>query len=199
MSLLNLRRLLKKRKPVFLAQDWYKRKRIRPRWRRPRGLHSKMRLQKRGKPAVVSSGWRSPRAVRGLNRQGLREVIIHTEKDLSLLGEGMIGVFHRQVSLKKRLELIRLAEEKGLLLDAKQVATARKAAEKREAQRKQREARSVEKQESVKEEGKEDAEKAEKADGKAEGESVTPADTTGGSAKKEEAKTKKAKGTRDDA
>ncbi len=136
MDLLNIRNMLKKRKPVFLAQDWYKRKRIRRRWRRPRGLQSKMRLQKRGKPAVVSSGWRSPRAVRGLTRQGLQEVIIRTARDLDLLGEGRIGVFHRQVSLRTRLMLITLAEERGLQLDARQVAQARARAADREARKK---------------------------------------------------------------
>ncbi len=44
-----------------------------------------MRLCAKGWPAIVRAGYRGPRTVRGLNAQGFREVLIHTENDLQKL------------------------------------------------------------------------------------------------------------------
>ena len=50
---LELRKKIKAKKPNFVSQDTHKRKRIRPRWRKPRGWHSKIRLHKIGYRKMV--------------------------------------------------------------------------------------------------------------------------------------------------
>ncbi|MCD6106274.1 MAG: 50S ribosomal protein L32e, partial [Thermoplasmata archaeon] len=41
--LLELRNRLNRKRPEFRRQEWFRYKRLGEKWRRPRGLHSKMR------------------------------------------------------------------------------------------------------------------------------------------------------------
>ena len=71
-----------RKKPKFLAQGAKFLKRIKERWRRPRGLHSKMRKRKKGKPKMPSVGYRAPKTLRGLHPSGFKEVLVRNLKDL---------------------------------------------------------------------------------------------------------------------
>lgn len=57
-------------------------KRVKDTWRRPRGTHSKQRLNRKGKPAVPGDGRGSPTETRGLHPSGYREVMVHRPADL---------------------------------------------------------------------------------------------------------------------
>ena len=72
---------LKKRKP------WFRRPlefayAMKDGWRKPRGIHSKMREAIRSKPAVVSPGYRSAKSIRGLHPSGYEEVYVTTVSQL---------------------------------------------------------------------------------------------------------------------
>ena len=69
-KLLEVRKTIKSRKPDFKQQNFGKKKKIADRWKRPRGIQSKMRHRFKGYPIMVSKGWRSPAEVRGLDRFG---------------------------------------------------------------------------------------------------------------------------------
>lgn len=47
-------------------------------WRKPRGIHSKMRHAIRSKPAVVSPGYGTPKSIRGLHPSGYEEIYVTT-------------------------------------------------------------------------------------------------------------------------
>ena len=47
-DLLEFRKKIKAKKPNFIRQDAHKKGEIKKKWRRPKGLQSKMRLHKRG-------------------------------------------------------------------------------------------------------------------------------------------------------
>lgn len=79
---LECRKEIKKRKPVFLKQDAQKKAKLEKNWRQPTGRHSKMRLKKKGRRKQPSMGYSSPKIVRGLNPQGIREVHVHNLGDL---------------------------------------------------------------------------------------------------------------------
>lgn len=82
-DLLEQRKQLKSKKPVFVRQDHHKKPKISEvKWRRPKGLQSKMRLCKRGYRRTVEIGWGSPGEVRGLNRSGLQDILVHSRSDL---------------------------------------------------------------------------------------------------------------------
>ncbi len=84
-------------------------------WRKPKGNDNKMRLQLKGYPPIVKVGYRTPSSFRGLHPSGLEPVVVHSERDLEGLEPGRHIVYIAStVGLRKRLELIRAARERGL-------------------------------------------------------------------------------------
>jgi len=114
MSLLELRNQMNKRKPAFIRQDFHK-KRLRKRWVRPRGLHSKVALKRSGHPRRVSTGYGSPREVRGLSREGLIVKVIFNEKELDGVNKEKDGIIvSTNVGMKKKMALLKKAKERGV-------------------------------------------------------------------------------------
>lgn len=83
--LMRVKRQLNKKRPKFRRQESWRYKRVKPNWRRPRGIDSKMREKKRGYPPLVEVGYGSPRKVRYLHPSGYREFLVRTVEDLYLL------------------------------------------------------------------------------------------------------------------
>ena len=112
------RRLAKRReKPKFLRYlSWrfWKFER-REYWRKPKGNDNKMRLQVKGYPPIVKSGYGTERELRGLHPSGLQPVWVHNVKELEGLDASRHIVYiASSVGLKKRLQILRRAEELGL-------------------------------------------------------------------------------------
>jgi large subunit ribosomal protein L32e len=110
-KLLETRKAVKDRKPEFKQQNFGRKKRISDRWRRPRGLQSKMRHRFKGYPIMVSKGWRSPSAVRGLDNKGNETVIISTISELTNVTKHQVIIIAGSVGNKKRLAIIEKAEQ----------------------------------------------------------------------------------------
>lgn len=109
------RKKIKARKPKFLAQDTLHKKRIRPRWKKPKGLQSKMRLNHAGQPANVSQGWRSPRSVRGFSSEGLEKVMVRNISDLKSIDSKKQGaLIASSVSLRNKEKIHAECEKKGI-------------------------------------------------------------------------------------
>mgnify|MGYP001597110668 FL=1 len=81
-ELLVLRKRIKSKKPDFIRQDIHKKKRLDRKWRRPKGLHSKIKMRFRGRAKRVSAGYRSPKKVRGLHKSGLQQCVVRSLRDL---------------------------------------------------------------------------------------------------------------------
>lgn len=113
-KLLTARNLMKKKKPSFKRQDANKYKQFRDSWRRPRGIHSKLKTGFKGHNAVPSIGWGSPRAVKGLTRKGLELVVINNVNELQKLSGKNLAVISRRVGIRKRLEIVKAAKEKKI-------------------------------------------------------------------------------------
>ncbi len=131
-KLLELRKKQKSKKPHFLREDSHKIMALPTGWRKPNGLHSKMRHNYRGQPAMVEPGWGSPRLVRGLWSNGLAPVIVHNSAELEKLDPITKGiVIGADVGMKKRLEIIAKAQEKKItILNIKKIQEYIKAAQK---------------------------------------------------------------------
>ncbi len=117
--LLRVRRRQKQRKPEFRRYCWNKKLRLRDKsWRRPRGLHNKLRKRYGGKWSgriTVNVGFGSPKAVRGLHPSGYVEVLVHNVKELEGLDPEKHAVrIASSVGMKKRLEIEARAAELGL-------------------------------------------------------------------------------------
>ncbi len=114
MTLLELRKQMKRKKPSFVRQDFHK-KRLRKRWVKPRGLHSKVRLKHRGHAKKVSNGYGGPKAVRGLSREGLKIIRIHNENELDKVDKEKEGIIiSSTVGLKNKISLLKKAKEEGI-------------------------------------------------------------------------------------
>ncbi|MAG15761.1 50S ribosomal protein L32e [Candidatus Woesearchaeota archaeon] len=112
-ELIKLRAVKKSRKPTFVTPDSWKRKKLSSAWRRPKGLHSKVRLKFRGNPKMPSQGYRSPKTIRGFHPTGLKTIIVNSIKQLDIVkDEGII--IASVVGVKKKLAIIKAAAEKKL-------------------------------------------------------------------------------------
>jgi large subunit ribosomal protein L32e len=109
--LLEVRKTIKNRKPEFKQQNFGIKKKISDRWRRPKGLQSKMRHKFKGYNIMVSSGWRSPVEVRGLDRHGYETVIISNVKEVAKVEKHQAIIISGNVGNKKRMEIIEQAEK----------------------------------------------------------------------------------------
>lgn len=106
-----------KKRPKFLPQNYGRKRRIKARWRRPRGIDSKRRTHVAHMGAVPMIGWRSPKDSRGLHPRGMPEALIRNEKELSALkGRKCLGRIASTVGGRKRAVLAAKAKELGIEL-----------------------------------------------------------------------------------
>ena len=172
-DLLKSREITKKKKTNFIRQDYKKIIRLEKEWRRPKGIHSKIRLAKGGHIRRIEVGYKSPKLVRGLHRSGLKIRLVNSFKDIKDIDKNKEGIIiSRTVGLKKRIELIKKIIENGIIIlntkDPKEYLrkiedSLRKKKEEREKSKQVKEKKGKEKKVKEKEEKKEElAEKIEK-------------------------------------
>jgi len=113
---LRKRQEIASRRPEFLRQEWHRRKRLQgARWRRPRGMHSKMRQHYAYRRNIVSIGFGSPKKARHLHPSGFREVMVHNLRDLERINpETEAARVAHKVGMRKRLEIEEKADELGI-------------------------------------------------------------------------------------
>lgn len=160
-KILNFRNEMKAKKPDFERQDANKYKQFSGKWRRPRGIHNKLRRGFKGHKAMPSIGYGSPRSVSGLTRKGLSLVLVHNKNDLNKVKENCVGVIARNVGLKKKIEILSLAKEKKVnILGVKDIESFVNSAKEKLAKRKKdsesKKEKNKKKEEKVSEEKKKD-------------------------------------------
>ena len=111
--LLRVRTRQKLKKPEFNCHDSHKKKKLSTSWRKPRGLHNKLRQQIAAKGKLVRPGFGSPKAVKGYHPCGLPEMLVYNPADLGK-AEGYAVRIASAVGKKKRLEIQAKAAEAGL-------------------------------------------------------------------------------------
>lgn len=114
-ELLKLRKKIKKKKPEFRRQEWFRKKSLGDKWRKPRGLHSKLRMHEKARGSLPTPGYGSPSGVRGLNREGYREVLVMNVKDLEKINpKEEVALIASGVGKKKRFEILEFAEKNNI-------------------------------------------------------------------------------------
>lgn len=172
-ALLALRKKISAKRPKFRHFDWQKRKEVGTRWRRPRGLHNKMRKGVWGKPATVNPGYRGPAAVRGLSNEGLVRMTIYTVSEVAKLDAKKHAVVVGNIGGRMRVQVLGECKKKGItVLNHKNVDEAiktvagqlnmRKEMKKARAARKARSAQPAKKPAAAKPEEKKTAEEVKK-------------------------------------
>ncbi len=87
--------------------------RVKPRWRRPRGIDNKKRIRKKSTGYTPKIGYKKPEDERGLHPLGLKEVLVHNVKELAHLKDVLIRIAS-SVGKKKREEIRTEAKKKRL-------------------------------------------------------------------------------------
>ena len=114
-TLLTIRKALKKKKTEFIRQDAHKKRKLKVRWNRPRGIDSKIRLHKRGYRKAPSQGYRSPLAVRHLLPDGHKPIMVYSVDDLGNINkETEAGIIGATVGMKKRMAILQSAQQQGI-------------------------------------------------------------------------------------
>ena len=176
-KLLDLKKKMKKKQPAFKHYDHQKRKKVGTRWRFPSGMHNKIRHGFNGQPAQVNDGYRTPLAVRGMTKDGLIPIRIHTLAEISTLDPKQHGVVLGKVGGKKKTALLEACKKAGCkVLNVKDVdakikaiadaLVARKEKKTEASKKKAEKAKKAEKKAEKKEEKKADAEETQKQEKK---------------------------------
>lgn len=98
----------------FVRYHSNSRKNLSPAWRKPRGIHNKVRQSRKGKPPKVRSGYGFRADLRHLHPSGFLEAVIHRPEELAGLGPDRAVRIGGRVGRKKRLEIQSKAREMGL-------------------------------------------------------------------------------------
>jgi len=105
------------RKVKFQRHESWRYKRVKPNWRKPKGLDNKMRKSVKGWPKSPNIGHRTPKIIRNLHPSGYKEVTVWSVDDLDGIDSEREAVrVASSVGDRKKVEIARVAEEKGIRL-----------------------------------------------------------------------------------
>lgn len=99
----------------FKRQEYARYKKLGQKWRRARGKTSKRRRYEKGKPAMPSIGYGSPRISRGLHPSGYRDVLVHNMQELEDLDASIqAGRISSSIGKRKKELMVAKAKELGI-------------------------------------------------------------------------------------
>jgi len=101
---------MKRKKPKFIRQEFGKMKRLEKKWRKPIGIDSKLRVERKGRGFIVKIGYKKPDSIRFLHPTGFKPVRIFNTSSLEKIRkEEEAIVIASKVGRKKRNEIIKIA------------------------------------------------------------------------------------------
>jgi len=105
----------KKKRVKFRRQSFWRYKRLKDAWRRPKGRTSKMRLKKGGKLPSPTIGHKNPDIIRHLHPSGYEEIYVSCVNDLENINPKTQGVrFSGKLGKKKKQELLKKTDADGI-------------------------------------------------------------------------------------
>ena len=110
------RAIISGRRPAFKRQEWFRYAKFKDStWRKPKGIHSKMKRRLKRRGPIVDVGFRGPAEVRGLHPSGFEEVLVYNV-------DGLEGIDPKKQAVriggtggtKKRMAIEDRADELGI-------------------------------------------------------------------------------------
>ncbi len=109
--LLRIANAMRKRQPRFRHEQAHRWVRVSDSWRKLRGIDNATREKRKGRIAMVSPGYRKPKAARGIHPSGYVEVLVHKPSDLEGLDPDLYAIrIGATIGLRKRTEILTVAE-----------------------------------------------------------------------------------------
>ncbi len=109
------RAMISGRRPAFKRQEWFRYSKLGEKWRKPKGIHSKMKRCLKRRPPMVDIGYRGPKTVRNLHPSGFEEVLIFNVDGLEGIDPKKQAVrIGGTVGTKKRIAIEDRADELGI-------------------------------------------------------------------------------------
>ena len=103
------------RRPAFKRQEWFRYSKLGEKWRKPKGIHSKMKRGLKRRPPMVDIGFRGPKSVRDLHPSGFEEVMVYNVDGLEGIDPKKQAVrIGGTVGTKKRIAIEDRADELGI-------------------------------------------------------------------------------------
>ncbi len=115
-KLIQERAAIKKRKPTYkrVQSNQFARFRV-VKWRKPKGMGNKDRRNRKGHVGMLKIGYGSPAAVRGLDKNGFKEVLVYNVADLLKVDvKTDIAVIAATVGGRKRIDILTEAKSKKI-------------------------------------------------------------------------------------
>ena len=109
------RAMVSGRRPAFKRQEWFRYSKLGEKWRKPKGIHSKMKRCLKRRSPMVDIGYRGPVSVRNLHPSGFEEVLVYNVEGLENIDPKVQAVrIGGTVGTKKRIAIEDRAAELGI-------------------------------------------------------------------------------------
>jgi len=100
-------------KPTFNVLNYGHRKKVKSRWRKPRGTHNKKRMKMEWTGASPGIGYGSPADKKGKHPNGTKEVLVNNVADLEKLKDVSVRIAG-SVGARKKKAIVEAAKAKKL-------------------------------------------------------------------------------------
>lgn len=112
---LEIRKERYENQPKFDRGEWFRYKKLKRTWRRPRAVTNKMRLKKAYRPSKVRIGFGKPALVRNLHPSGFVEKMVYNVADLEDIDPKVHAArIGSTVGTRKRRVIVEEADSKGI-------------------------------------------------------------------------------------
>lgn len=116
-QLLALKQKIKSKMPRFLRENYAALPRLENKtWRKPKGIHSKLRHGFAGHRNRVEPGYGTPAELRGIGKNGLKQTIVHNVQDLEKITPAKECIIIAKTGLKNKLAITKKAVEKKITI-----------------------------------------------------------------------------------
>ncbi|VDK78434.1 unnamed protein product [Anisakis simplex] len=112
-------KLVKKHTRRFTRHESDRYHRLRPNWRKPKGIDNRVRRRFKGQRRMPKIGYGNDKAIRHMMPNGFRKVLVRNVKDLDMLlmqNKRFAGEVAHSVSSKKRKDIVERAQQLNIKL-----------------------------------------------------------------------------------